>query len=215
MLIDLVQLRTFVAVAQEQHLTRAAERLCVSPSAASGHIRAVEESLDVQLFVRTKRNLELTRAGELLLREAQELLSHATRFGSFASELRGKLEGTLVVAANGDLASRLGDIIAALHASSPLVRVEVHARASLATRQGLRVGELDVGVLLGHPVDREFTYHRLTTVRFRTVGPALWKERIQAADLAGLDAQGQHGLHDHAGRSVRAEGPQAEHRAAF
>ena len=91
-MIDLVQLRTFVAVAEEQHLTRAAERLYLSPSAASGHIRAVEEALDIQLFVRTKRNLELTRAGEVLLREAQALLSDATRFGSFGRELRGKME---------------------------------------------------------------------------------------------------------------------------
>lgn len=186
MLVDLVQLRTFVAVAEEQHLTRAAERLYLSPSAASGHIRAVEEALDIQLFVRTKRNLELTRAGEVLLREAQALLSYATRFGSFARELRGKMEGTLVVAANGDMTTRIGDMLAVLHARNPLIRVEVNARPSLGTRQGLRVGELDVGILLGQPVEAEFTYHRLTTVRFRAVGPVAWKAKIHAADLAAL-----------------------------
>ena len=67
MQIDLVQLRTFVAVAEEKHLTRAAERLHISQSAASAHVRAVEESLDTQLFVRTNRSLEPTRACELLL----------------------------------------------------------------------------------------------------------------------------------------------------
>ena len=66
MLIDLVQRRTFVAVAEEQHLTRAAERLHMSQSAASAHVRAIEERLGTQLFVRTNRSLELTHAGQLL-----------------------------------------------------------------------------------------------------------------------------------------------------
>lgn len=51
MLVDLAQLRTFVAVAEEQHLTRAAERLHMSLSAASSHVRAIEELFETQLFV--------------------------------------------------------------------------------------------------------------------------------------------------------------------
>ena len=89
MQIDLVQLRTFVAVAEEQHLTRAAERLHISQSAASAHVRAVEDRLDTQLFVRTNRSLELTRAGQLLLAKAKILLNEAAIFISFARELRG------------------------------------------------------------------------------------------------------------------------------
>ena len=46
MLTNLVQLRTFVAVAEDQHFTRAAERLHVSRSAASVHLRSIEDSLD-------------------------------------------------------------------------------------------------------------------------------------------------------------------------
>ena len=87
MLIDLVQLRTFVAVAEEQHLTRAAERLHVSQSAASAHVRAVEDNLGSQLFIRTNRRLELTRAGQLLLQKAKNLLNEEALFMSFAREL--------------------------------------------------------------------------------------------------------------------------------
>jgi DNA-binding transcriptional LysR family regulator len=77
MLIDLVPLRTFVAAAEEQHLTRAAERLHISVSAASAHVRAIESMVQTQLFVRTNRNLELTRAGQLLFRKAKALLNEA------------------------------------------------------------------------------------------------------------------------------------------
>ena len=69
--VDLLRLRTFVAVAEEQHLTRAAERLNVSQSAASAHVRAVEASLGSQLLICTNRRLELTRAGQLLLQKAK------------------------------------------------------------------------------------------------------------------------------------------------
>ena len=102
MLIDLVQLRTFVAVADEQHLTRAAERLHISQSAASAHVRAIEHCLGTQLFVRTNRSLELTRAGQLLALKARALLNEEALFTSFARELRGEIEGQLTIATSSE-----------------------------------------------------------------------------------------------------------------
>ena len=70
---DLTSLEVFVTVAEEANLTRAAERLHVSQSAASAHVRAIEENLDLQLFVRTNRSLELTRdSGDLLVEPGRE-----------------------------------------------------------------------------------------------------------------------------------------------
>ena len=189
MLIDLVQLRTFVAVAEEQHLTHAAERLHISQSAASAHVRSVEDALDTQLFVRTNRRLELTRAGELVLRQAKVLLSEAAQFTSFARELRGKIEGEIAVGAGSDPAgSRIGDVVAALRAKHPLIMVDLRARPSSSTRQALKTGELDIGILLGRPVDSEFSYYQLGTVPFRIGGPIAWKEQIEAADWPALAA---------------------------
>jgi DNA-binding transcriptional LysR family regulator len=182
MLIDLVQLRTFVAVAEERHLTRAAERLHISRSAASTHIRAVEERLETLLFVRTNRSLALTRAGELLLHEAKTLLHEAAHFGSFARELRGKVDGRLVVGANSEPTnSRIGQIVAALRERHPLIALDLRARHSAGTLQGLKTGELDVGLLSSHPGDTGLACWRLTTVRFRIAGPVAWKERIDSA----------------------------------
>jgi DNA-binding transcriptional LysR family regulator len=187
MMIDLVQLRTFVAVAEEQHLTRAAERLHISQSAASAHVRAVEETLDAQLFVRTNRSLELTRAGQLLMVKAKVLLSEATEFSSFARELRGKIEGHLVVASSSDPTSgRVGEIVNALRMRHPLVTVDLRARPSSGTHQGLKIGELDIGVLLGRPVESGVTYYRLRNIPFRVAGPAAWKDKIENADWAAL-----------------------------
>lgn len=187
MLIDLVQLRTFVAVAEEQHLTRASERLHISQSAASAHVRAIEDALGVQLFVRTNRSLELTRAGELLLGRAKGLLGEASLFASFARELSGKLEGHLVVGSSSEPGtSRIGRIVAALRERHPLVGLELRARPSSGTRQALQTGEFDLGMLLGPPLDPALTCYRLTSVPFVVAAPAAWKARVEAADRAAL-----------------------------
>ncbi len=184
--IDLVQLRTFVAVAEEQHLTRAADRLCISQSAASAHVRAIEERLDTQLFVRTNRSLELTRAGQLLVQQAKTLLNQEALFTSFARELRGKIEGRLVVGTSSDPGTRIGEVLATMRASYPLVSIEVMARASTGARQGLKTGEFDVCILLGRPLDSGFSHYELTTVPYRVAGPIAWKDKIEAADWSDL-----------------------------
>lgn len=187
MMIDLVKLRTFVAVAEEQHLTRAAERLHISQSAASAHVRSLEETLDAQVFVRTNRSLELTRAGQLLMVKAKLLLSEATEFASFARELRGKIEGHLVVASSSDPASgRMGEIVNALRLRHPLVTVDLRARPSSGTHQGLKIGEVDVGILLGRPIESGISYYKLRNISFRVAGPAAWRDKIENADWAEL-----------------------------
>lgn len=187
MLIDLVQLRTFVAVAEEQHLTRAAERIHISQSAASAHVRAVEETLRTQLFIRTNRSLELTPSGQLLFVRAKDLLHEAALFTSFARELNGETQGTLAIGSSGDpVASRIGPVVAALRELHPLVSVDMRVRPSSGTRQGLKNGELDIGVLLARPTDASIHYYELATVRFYIAGPVQWRDRIEQADWAEL-----------------------------
>lgn len=188
MLIDLAQLRTFVVVAEEQHLTRAAERLHMSQSAASAHVRAVEEHLGTQLFVRTNRSLELTKAGQLLADRAKVLLKEEALFTSYARELNGEQEGHLVVGTSSEPGTGIGEILAALRATHPLISVNVIARPSEGTRQGLVSGEMDVGLMLGRPVDPGFTYYELTTVAYRVAGPAAWRDQILGADWSSLAA---------------------------
>ena len=71
---DLRALRYFVTVAEELNITRAAEKLNMSQPPLSNQMKALEEELGTQLFIRGKRHLTLTDAGTVLYRRAQQLL---------------------------------------------------------------------------------------------------------------------------------------------
>ncbi|MEC9198594.1 MAG: LysR family transcriptional regulator, partial [Pseudomonadota bacterium] len=70
---NLRQLRYFIAVAEELHFGRAAERLHVSQPPITRQIQSLEENLGAQLFIRTPRGVELTQAGSLFLDEAHNI----------------------------------------------------------------------------------------------------------------------------------------------
>src|ERR1041385_1486809 len=92
---ELYHLRTFVIVAEEKNVTRAAKRLFMTPPAVSAHIKALEEELNVTLFVRTPQGMQITEKGALLkakaeqtLRSAQDMVNHATQMQDY---LMGRL----------------------------------------------------------------------------------------------------------------------------
>ena len=72
---ELRHLKYFIAVAEEQNIGRAAARLHISQPPLTRQIQQLEEELDVQLFVRTPKGMEITQAGTLLLEEARNIRS--------------------------------------------------------------------------------------------------------------------------------------------
>ena len=95
MAVELTDLRYFVAVAEEGHLTRAAEKLGMQQPPLSTRIRRLETKLDIQLFRRKARGMELTDAGRVLFEEAKDVLARVDRAvassRSVARGLRGEL----------------------------------------------------------------------------------------------------------------------------
>jgi DNA-binding transcriptional LysR family regulator len=94
---DLRQLRYFVAVAEDLNFTRAAERLHMAQPPLSAAIRQLEDQLGVALLERTTRQVQLTLAGELLLRRGRELLAQADEVFSAVREVERAPVGRLGV----------------------------------------------------------------------------------------------------------------------
>jgi DNA-binding transcriptional LysR family regulator len=94
---ELRHLRYFIAVAEERHITRAAERLGIQQPPLSQQIKAIERELDVQLFHRRARGVELTDAGAAFLQDARLMLSQLDRaFETTRRTARGE-QGRLCV----------------------------------------------------------------------------------------------------------------------
>ena len=101
---EIYQLRTFLAVAQQRHLTQAAEQLHLSQPAVTAQIKALEEELGISLFDRVSSGVQLTDAGKRLLPDAEKVLGSARGLidhaRSMQGELRGRIRiGTLIVPA--------------------------------------------------------------------------------------------------------------------
>src|SRR5258705_12251179 len=150
---ELYQLKTFVAVAQERSLTRAAERVFTSPPAVSAQIKALEDELGVKLFDRTSRGMALTEAGNRLLEEAERTLASASRMRSAAAQLRGAAQGVVRFGTVSDpIALRLGDALVTLAERHPHVTLQLHQGLSAETLVALQRGELDCAYVM---TDRE------------------------------------------------------------
>ncbi len=144
---DLRHLRYFVAVAEEAHFGRAAQRLHIVQPALSMQIRALEEEIGGALFARTSRRVELTEAGTLLLVEARRTLAQAQRTLSIVQRsLRGETGNVKVgFAGNAVLTGKLMDDLSHFRRQHPEVQLDLLEMPPHLQGEAIIEGELDVG----------------------------------------------------------------------
>jgi DNA-binding transcriptional LysR family regulator len=186
---ELYQLRTFVAVGELGHLTRASERLHLSQPAVSGQIKALEKELGLALFERARGGISLTSAGRDLLAEAQRVVAEADEFKRRAQRLAGVVTGKLRLATVSDPASiRLGDLTAATVARYPQVELELQHEVSGIALEGVRENRFDVCFFYGDRPGQDFNALRLREFVYCVTAPAAWADRIAAADWTEIAA---------------------------
>ncbi|WP_328467467.1 LysR family transcriptional regulator [Actinoplanes sp. NBC_00393] len=143
---ELRHLEYFVAVAEEQHFTRAAKRMRVAQSGLSASIRALERDLDAELFVRHTRRVELTDAGQALLTEAHRTLASAAAARNAVAAVRGLLRGSLAVGSEQCLGViDLPPLVAAFRRAHPGVEVRLRYAGSGHLVEQVRTGQLNAG----------------------------------------------------------------------
>ncbi|NEX61789.1 LysR family transcriptional regulator [Noviherbaspirillum galbum] len=179
---EIYQLRTFLAVAKTGHLTKAAEKLHISQPAVSKQIRALEEELGVALFVRTPTGSPLTKAGELLLPQAEKTLADALELVRMAKGLQGQKAGTIRLGTIIDPEFlRLGNTLGRLLNLHPRIDVKLTHGISGWILELIRAGELDAGFYLGEVADPAIHATELSILTYQVAAPASWKAEIAAA----------------------------------
>ncbi|MFH8342169.1 LysR family transcriptional regulator [Streptomyces sp. AM6-12] len=142
---ELRHLQHFVAVAEDQHFTRAAERLMVSQSGLSASIRALERELRAPLFVRTTRRVTLTEAGRALLVEAERILAQVRAAHEAVAAVQGVLRGTLALGTEQCIAGvHVARLLAGFRGAHPDVEIRLRQAGSGALAEDVAAGRLDL-----------------------------------------------------------------------
>src|SRR3569623_480390 len=193
-MIDLRQLRYFVAVAELENVGRAASVLNISQSPLSRQIQSLEVELGRVLFERERKRLRLTAEGRQFLDEARDLLAHAQRVEARSRQLGRGDEGSLAIGYvegavhSGLIAKALGE----LRPAYPSLQLHLTSLRSFAQLAGLRDRSLDAGLLYTPPdppdpsLDVELVLDEPLLLALPTSHPLVRAGAIGAKDVDGL-----------------------------
>ena len=169
---ELRQLRYFVAVAEELHFGRAAERLHIAAPSLSQQIKALEASIGVALFVRDRRHVELTAAGHLFLTDAREIIA-------LAASAQRRMEGTTGPLRLGYVSWLPDELVASARAD---LRVDEWIMPSHIQIARVLDGGLDAAIAWAPAADGRLQLQLLWAEPLAAVVPARIRDETIAAD---------------------------------
>jgi len=187
------QLRIFVAVAEREHVTRAAEALDLTQSAASGAIAALEREFATKLFHRVGRGIALTEAGTMFLAEARAILSRTAAATAAMREISGLARGHLAIKASQTIANHVLPVrLVAFRRAYPGISLAVSIGNSADVIEAIDEGKAELGFVEGpgdtlihpHIAAEPIAQDRLVMV---VAADHPWASRtaLTPADLAG------------------------------
>lgn len=145
---ELRHLHYFVAVAEELHFSRAAERLCISQPPLSQQIRALEDELGVKLFERTKRQVQLTEAGKVFLERSSKVLEQLEQAIEVTQRIgRGEVGRLAIAFVDSATYTVLPDILSVFREQFPAVELRLHEMTTAQQIQALHLKQVDVGIV--------------------------------------------------------------------
>jgi len=152
---ELRHLRYFVAVAEEQHVTRAAERLGIQQPPLSQQIRALEAELDVQLFRRKSRGVELTQAGEALFHDARTILARVEHAVAAARRAARGEQGRIAIGFTSSVPFHpfMSRIIRGFREAYPLISLALEEGGTSELVDGVRQERIDAAFIRSPVVD--------------------------------------------------------------
>lgn len=187
---DRRRLECYVALAEELHFSRAATRVGISQPGLSQQLRQLEIQLQVQLVQRSKRNVELTRAGAAFLEEARKILLAMASAVEIAQRTGSGQLGTLKIGATPSaLFIVMPEIVTHFHAALPDIAVDIRQMSSDEQVEALRSGAIHIGFLhvpMGDPaLQSTLLVQKPFKAVLSEVHPKARKPVLKLSDLAG------------------------------
>lgn len=174
---EIGQLRCFVAVAEELHFSRAAERLNMTQPPLSRQIQLLEHSVGAQLIDRSSRVVKLTAAGKAFLPEAARILRMSEEAGLMARRVARGEQGSLAIgftSASGY--TLLPEVVRSLRERTPNIALTLKELVSTAQVEALNAGLLDMALMRPHALQGE-----LVSLPIKTEGMLLAVPADEAA----------------------------------
>src|SRR5882757_8774554 len=195
--IDLTTLRLFIAVCEEQNLTRAANREGIAASAVSKRMNDFELAFGVTPFKRLSKGMALTPAGEALLHHARVTLLNVEKIAVELSEYSQGVRGHVRMLANlSAIVQFLPEDLQAFFSAHELLRVDLQERPSGQVVRGIEEGAAEIGICSGEAETRaleafHYRYDHLAVV-VRSAHPLAVRPDILFADTLDFDHVGLH-----------------------
>lgn len=186
---ELEQLRCFIAVAEELHFGRAAQKLGILPASFGRQIRLLEETLGVVLLARTTRSVALTEEGTRLLQEVRPLLQRLeTLADEFRSQRKASARALRIGAIDSAAASLIPLLLQDFRALYPDVPLQLIEDKSTRLIPKLRSGRLDIAFVRPRqgrisPITVDVLFYENAVVAMPEDNPLAEKEIITVADL--------------------------------
>ncbi|QTF08373.1 LysR family transcriptional regulator [Brenneria izadpanahii] len=152
--IELRHLRYFIAVAEELHFGRAAEKLLISQPPLSQQIQILEEQVGAKLLERNNRNVRLTPAGEMFLKEAWSIIAQVNQAAERAARIqRGEIgELTIGFTSSAPFIKKVSRSLLRFRQSFPQVHIQMIELNTKQQIEPLLNGKLDIGVMRNNPL---------------------------------------------------------------
>ncbi len=203
---NLRDLRYLVALADERHFGRAAERCFVSQPTLSAQIRKLEEYLGVPLVERQPKRVSLTETGEKVVERARRALQEADAIVEIAKGDRDPLSGPLRVALIPTVGPYLlPHVVGPLRKAVPRLKLMLYEYQTAPLLERLRDGELDLGIIAfpmaTEGLETELLYEEPFTLAVPAQHPLADRDRVKLEDLKDetlLLLEDGHCLRDHA-----------------
>src|SRR5215475_15117124 len=190
--VDLTTLRLFIAICEEQNLTKAANREGIAASAVSKRMNDFEQSFGVTLFKRLAKGMALTPAGEALLHHARVTLLNVEKITAELREYAEGVRGHVRMLANlSAIVQFLPEDLSAFFSAHEALKIDLQERPSGQVVQGIEEGAAEIGICSSETETRgcetfHYRYDNLVVVT-REDHPLAARESLAFADTLDYD----------------------------